>query len=328
MKRRLISALIALFTVFSVSAQVFPDRVPELLARSAFMVEINTGRVLFSKEPDLIWPPASLTKLVTLHLVYTEIEAGRIRKDDLVPVSRNAHWSNLPAGSSLMFLEQGQKVTVMELMKGLAVSSGNDAAIALAEYISGSVPDFVNLMNSSMSALGFSNFHFEDASGLSENNTISAREFAEFCAFYIRTHKDALKDLHSLMSFVYPKKSNVPLGTEPYRWEIKQFNRNHLLGRMEGITGLKTGYIDESLFNVAISGQIDNFNVMAVILGTPGQLDKSGYMNRTLDSAVLISYAFNNFSTFKPKTPDFSKITVWYGREDDVALEIKTPAPP
>ncbi|MBN1648745.1 MAG: D-alanyl-D-alanine carboxypeptidase [Spirochaetales bacterium] len=320
MRKVFFATLYLLISLFRLPAQVLPVHEPEIMARSAYVIELHGGRVLYGKDPDLIWPPASLTKLMTLHLVWSAIERGAITADDYVPVSKSADWHTLPKGSSLMFIETGQLVTVRELMQGLAVSSGNDAAIALAEYISGSLAAFVDQMNHEAEELGYSAFHFFDASGLSARNTISARQCAEFCSYYIKTHPMALAELHSLVSFIYPKRHNVPAGSEPFRWEIEQQNRNHLLGRMEGITGLKTGYIDESLFNVALSGSQNGLDIVAVILGTPGELDKSGYMNRTLDSAVLVTWVFNNFSAFRPEFPVLDPLTVWYGRKESVGL--------
>ena len=121
---------------------------PALLARSAVALDVDTGALLYSKEPDLVIPPASLTKLMTLHLAWQKIEAGEVSLADKVPVSVRAWAKNQPPGSSLMFLEPGQQVTLKELMEGLALPSGNDAAVAVAEYIGGSVPAFVERKSS------------------------------------------------------------------------------------------------------------------------------------------------------------------------------------
>ena len=161
--------------------------VPTLNARSAILMDSLTGTVLFEKDSNLSIPPASMTKLVSLYLVYKEIENGRVSRDEIIRIGREADFRSLPPRSSLMFLEEGQEVSMLDLMLGLAVPSGNDAAIAIAIRIAGSVEQFVEMMNREVLGMGLESVHFEDASGLSGKNIVSAEEFAQFCSIYINS---------------------------------------------------------------------------------------------------------------------------------------------
>ena len=188
-------------------------RPPVLHARSAVLVEESTGTALFALNADLPIPPASLTKLMTLHLALREIEAGRIELDQWIVPGPDSWARAMPPHSSLMFLGPDQRLTVRRLLQGLVVVSGNDAAVAVADLVSGSVPAFVAEMNSEARRLGFSRMYFEDPAGLSPASTITAREYAEFCRLFIDMHPDALPDLFSLRQFTYPLPENMTGGS-------------------------------------------------------------------------------------------------------------------
>jgi D-alanyl-D-alanine carboxypeptidase (penicillin-binding protein 5/6) len=262
-----------------------PDRLAG--ARAAVLEDAASGKILFAYHPDLPLAPASLTKLVTLHLTYRQIAAGALGAGQLVAVPPEASWRSQEAGSSLMFLEPGQRVTVSELMQGLAVSSGNDAASALACAVAGNIPSFVELMNREMRRLGHNALRFVDPSGLSAANTVTARDFAAFCRDYIRLHPDSLADLHARRSLTYPLPANLPAGptADPpagagpaaSAWPdpgappipIRQNNRNLLLWEYPGLDGLKTGYIEEAGYNIAATARRGDMRLIAVVLGVP-----------------------------------------------------------
>jgi len=165
--------------------------------------------------PNLELPPASLTKLVTLHVVMNEIKAGRLSLDEMVTIDPHDCSPAIPYGSSLMYLQPGMKVSVRDLMLGAAVVSGNDAAYALARRVAGSNEKFAEMMNSEVKALGFEHLHFVEPSGLSELNLVTAREFALFCKKYIELHPQALRDLHSIRSIKFPRESMQPRSITP-----------------------------------------------------------------------------------------------------------------
>jgi D-alanyl-D-alanine carboxypeptidase (penicillin-binding protein 5/6) len=295
------------------AAAPVPLQPPALHARSVVLLEESTGTVLFDLNPDLPIPPASLTKLMTLHLALREIEAGRIEPDRWIVPGPDSWASAMPPHSSLMFLGPDQRLTVRRLLQGLVVVSGNDAAVAVAELVAGSVPIFVAEMNSEARRLGFSQMHFEDPAGLSPDSRITAREYAEFCRVFIDMHPDALPDLFSLRQFTYPLPENVSGGfpQDP----ITQANRNTLLGRYPGMDGLKTGFIDQSGYNMAATALRDGMRLISVVLGVPdGPGGVSGERLREDDSAALLDYGFGDFVRVTPSFAPPREVTVWKGR--------------
>ena len=298
---------------------------PSINARSAILIDSLTGKVLFEKNSQLSIPPASMTKLMSLYVVYKKIEEGAVSKDEIICISKNADFRNLPPHSSLMFLEKGQEVSIKDLMLGLAVPSGNDAAIAIAERIAGSVEGFVRIMNFEAEQLGFNSVHFEDASGLSEKNRVSAADFVQFCAEYITQFPNALEELHSVSSFTYPKEENWQTNGSSVYGPITQNNRNNLLPAYNPVDGLKTGYIDESGYNIALTAKIsDNQTaerrLIAVILGGKGDNTQEGSLLRAIDGVNLLSYGFYNFRNIKNEIPDISSPKIWKGTKMFVQL--------
>ncbi len=166
-----------------------------------------------------------------------------------------------------MNLGQGQIVTVEELMKGVAIASGNDAAAALAEYVAGSSEAFVRRMNEEARFMGYSVMHFADPAGLSTENRVTAREFADFCRRYIELHPEALAELHSLREFDYPLPQNVPGGRLSGQATRKQYNGNYLVWDGIGVDGLKTGHLDNANFTAAITARRGDTRLIAVLLG-------------------------------------------------------------
>jgi D-alanyl-D-alanine carboxypeptidase (penicillin-binding protein 5/6) len=301
----------------SVSYAAPPDL--QLKVKSAILMDFATGQVLYEKDADTPIPPASLTKLMTLHLVYKKIQEGTIKREDLVQIRREA-WAALMPGSSVMFLEPGQKVTVGELMEGLAIPSGNDAAIALAQHVAGSVDAFVALMNKEAQEMGYKSMRFADPAGLSAQNQVTAREFADFARRYIEMHPEALTELHSRREFTYPKPQNLPPDKKDVR-PITQYNRNTLLGVVEGVDGLKTGFIDEAGYNIALTAKRGDMRLVAVILGAPGRNEAEGSRNRHEAGAALLEWGFQNFVTVKPEVPALQPVRVWKGAANQVQLQ-------
>lgn len=296
-----------------------PDKL-ELNAPSVLLLDQSTAEILYEKNADQIIAPASLTKLMSLHIVYEKIKQGAFTKDTLVPI-RNSAWAlRLPRRTSRMFLEPGQKVTVFELMQGMAIPSGNDAAVALAEFVAGSVEQFTQLMNEEAKKLGFSHLYFEDASGLSEKNTITAREFAFFCHKYLELHPESITELHMHQEFTYPLTKNLPDTHRRNARPIKQRNRNSLLRKVTGVDGLKTGYIDESGFNIAFTVNREGTRLVGVILGVRGKTLRQGAFKRAQDGKKLIEYGYALYETVKPALKPIEPVKVWKGKEGQVQI--------
>ena len=200
-----LSGILLLLFIIPAGIFVFPaSDPPELRCQAAILYDLETGQVLYEKNADAVIPPASLTKLMSLHLAYEAVAAGRLAKDQLIPIGSESSFKASPPHSSLMFLERGQRVTLLELMKGLALSSGNDAGVALARAVADSMAAFVDMMNSESLRLGLEKTRFVDSSGYSAKNRTTPREFAAFCRFYIERHPEALEELHSLDEFTFP----------------------------------------------------------------------------------------------------------------------------
>jgi serine-type D-Ala-D-Ala carboxypeptidase (penicillin-binding protein 5/6) len=312
--------VISLSAVDTESFMNVPD-VPILNARSAILIDNQTGTVLFEKNSTLSIPPASMTKLMTLYIVYKNIEQGRLSKDEFIRIGKGADFRSLPPHSSLMFLEEGQVVSIIDLMRGLAISSGNDAAIAIAIRIAGSVDSFVDLMNREATELGLESVHFDDASGLSSENSTNAADFARFCSVYINSFPSAIAELHSLRSFSYPKEENWLSNGDSVHGTIVQYNHSKLIKWYFPVDGLKTGYIDESGYNVALTGEMNGRRLIAVLLGGYGKSNSQGSLIRAIDGVNLLSYGFYRYTNVKSKVSGIYKPRVWKGSATNLRIQ-------
>ncbi len=290
-----------------------PDHPLLHYARAAILIDQATGRVLYQYNADQAFVPASLAKLMTLHIVLRLLDERAIRRTDVVSLSANAWATHQVPGSTVMHLGPGQIVTVEELMKGTAVASGNDAANALAEYAAGSIAEFVRWMNDEARFMGYSTMHFTDPAGAMEGNLVTAREFADFCRRYIMLHPDALEELHSVREFEYPQAQNIPDGRLPGPPVKKQYNANNLVWWGVGVDGLKTGRMDDENFTAAITARQGGTRVIAVLLGVSGLTLQEGMMKRAQDTLALLSYGFRTYSTLSLDTPALPPVRVWKG---------------
>ena len=291
-----------------------PYTLPELGinvgADSAILIDVSNGNIIYEKNADKVIPPASMKKLFAMYVVEKEVLEGRLHYDDVIPLPPECWACNMPPHSSLMFLGKGQIVTLEELLLGLSICSGNDAAYALAYAVCGSMEEFVELMNQAALDAGLTHTHFVESSGYSEQNVTTAREMAAFCRLYILEHPDSLKRFHSVPSFTYPKEKNMAPGDryasqdwsnglpETITMGITQENTNPLLGRLAGCDGLKTGYIDESGYNLALTVARDGTRFLSVTMGGKGRNTKEGQAGRVADGTALMETAFSIFRDY------------------------------
>ncbi|MBB5140850.1 D-alanyl-D-alanine carboxypeptidase family protein [Borreliella afzelii] len=291
-------------------------------AKSIVLMDFDTKRVLYSKNPNLVFPPASLTKIVTIYTALIEAEKRNIKLKSIVPISDSASYYNAPPNSSLMFLEKGQIVNFEEILKGLSVSSGNDASIAIAEFVVGDLNSFVNLMNINAFNLGLFNMHFVEPSGYSNENKITALDMAFFAKSYVEKFKFML-NIHSLKYFVYPKSKNLGTTLSSKFLNLKQRNANLLIDDYPYSDGLKTGYIKESGLNLVATALKGERRLIAVVLGVEKGINRFGEKMRTLIAKNLFEYGFNEYSKF----PLIVKLKekVYNGTVDTVALFSKEP---
>jgi len=301
----------------------------EPVSHSVVVMDAATGTLLYYKNPDDEIPPASLTKLMTMHLAFGEIEAGRASLDEIISPPRQSWAVNQPPLSSVMGLANGQQLSLRDLLLGMAIFSGNDAATAVALRFAPSVDAFVGMMNREAAALGLTKTRFVDASGYSEKNMTTAREYAEFCRIYLEDHPESIRDYHSVITFAYPKAENV---AERYRdTPSTRVHRNHntLLGKVDGVDGLKTGFIFESGYNIALTAERNGTRFIVVILGAPSEW--GGDRIRDDDGKKLLEWAFSNYKTIRPDPPALEPVRVWKGKKNyvsiawDEALEFTAP---
>jgi len=336
MRRTIYFLLLLFYFPITLSAQYFYtpqilvpclETAPEIVSRAAVLIDAKTGALLYSKNADEEIPPASLTKLMTMNLVMKEVKEGRASYDELIPITAESWAQNQPPRSSLMFLEPGQKVTLREILTGLAVSSGNDASVAAALRLAPSMDAFANLMTAEARRIGLNVTRFKEASGISEQNMTTAEEFAYFCMYYINEHPDSMRDFHSVMEFSYPLDKNE---TERYKTNprtITQYNRNALLKSFPGVDGLKTGFINESGYNIALTANRGETRFILVILGAPNQ--PAGERVRAADSINLLAWAYENFKTVHLNAKfieesSMQEIRLWKGKGKTIALKFKT----
>lgn len=285
----------------------------DVMAKSAIAVNIQNGCILYEKNADEIIPPASMTKLFVMYVVFEEIKNGGASLKDVVPLPPESWACNMPPRSSLMFLGKNQHVTLEELMTGLAVCSGNDAAYAVAHYICGGMDAFIARMNETVQKLGLAHTHFAEASGYSEKNTTTAREMAAFARHYVDTFPESLALFHSRLSFTYPEEHNLaPEDKGKPRAQdfsqglpqnitmgIYQKNSNPLLGTLSGCNGLKTGYIDESGYNLALTVMRNGMKILSVTMGGPGNSTQEGNAGRVHDGTEIMEWAFAAFKDYE-----------------------------
>ncbi|MBQ1591597.1 MAG: D-alanyl-D-alanine carboxypeptidase [Treponema sp.] len=276
----------------------------DVKAKSAILVDTLTGSILYEKNADQEIPPASLTKIVEMYVVLNECKKKNISLQSEVPLPEKALAQNLPLDASRMCLGRGEHVTLEELLLGIAVASGNDASIAAAEFVSGSMDEFVKKMNEAVKEVGLTKTHFVESSGYSEENVTTAREFAKFARHYINTFPETLAKFHSQKKIIYPLEKNFSdeekrRSLDGEKFSVEQENTNKLLGVLEGCDGLKTGFINESGYNIAVTAERNGTRFLSVTMGGPGTSTAEGNKWRVADNTVIIEYAFASYSDFK-----------------------------
>ena len=229
----------------------------------AFLQDLSTGAILYSKDPDRRMPPASMAKMMTVYVAFDLIRSGELKLDKQIEVSPDTwkKWHG-PAAGSTMFLSPGEKVSVENLLKGIVTLSGNDACVVLAEGISGTEEAFANLMNQRAAKLGLTNSHFGNSNGWPDNGVtyVTARDLAKLAAATIQDHPQLYKKFYSLPNFTWGK----TLGAGA---DITQANRDPLLGRVAGADGLKTGHTEEAGYGFTGSAQQNGRRLVMVMAG-------------------------------------------------------------
>ncbi|KAA8999955.1 D-alanyl-D-alanine carboxypeptidase DacA [Affinibrenneria salicis] len=281
--------------------------VPQIDAEAYILIDYNSGKVLAEMNADARRDPASLTKMMTSYVIGQAIKSGKITPNDIVTVSKDAWATGNPVfkGSSLMFLKPGDRVPVSELNRGIILQSGNDACVAMADYVAGSQDAFVNLMNGYVKALGLQNTHFQTVHGLDADGQFSsARDMALIGQALIRDVPE---------EYATYKEKDFTFNN------IRQTNRNGLLWDTSlNVDGIKTGHTSSAGYNLVASATEGQMRLISTVMG--GRTFKG----REAESKKLLTWGFRFFETVAPlKTgKEFASEPVWFGDNDRVSLGV------
>ncbi|KFF72067.1 D-alanyl-D-alanine carboxypeptidase [Pectobacterium brasiliense] len=285
--------------------------VPQIDAESYILIDYNSGKVLAEMNADTRRDPASLTKMMTSYVIGQAIKSGKISPNDIVTVGKDAWATGNPTfqGSSLMFLKPGDRVPVSQLNRGIILQSGNDACVAMADYVAGSQDAFVNLMNGYVKALGLKNTNFETVHGLDAPGQFSsARDMALIGQALIRDVPE---------EYATYKEKEFTFNN------IRQPNRNGLLWDSSlNVDGIKTGHTSSAGFNLVASATEGQMRLISAVLG--GRNAKG----RESESKKLLTWGFRFFETVAPLKAgkEFASEPVWFGDSDRVALGVEKDA--
>ena len=276
-------------------------------AKSAIIMEPTTGKVIFEKNSNERLEPASMTKIMTLLLTFEAIDNGKISLDDMVTISKRA----ADMGGSQMFLEAGSNIRLEEIIKGVSIASANDGAIALAEYIGGSVENFVDMMNKKVEDLGLSNTHFINPHGLHADNHYSSAYDMAIMAANLINHEKILN-----YTSIYEDYFNKPDGSRT--WLV---NTNKLVRFFKGVDGLKTGYTKEAGYCLTATAKKNNVRYITVVMGEPSSDIRSS------ETTNMLNYAFNSFklNTILDKNQELGNIYIDKSKQKTAKIVVRNP---
>ncbi len=302
MRRILVVAfgLSAMMAMLVVEAAVVKPTPPAIKARAYILQDYDSGTVLVEVNADEPMEPASLTKMMTVYVALAQLADGKFQMDDLVRISKKA-WK---MGGSKMFIEVGKQVPVEDLLKGVIIQSGNDASVALAEFVAGDESAFVDLMNQYARQLGMTNSNFVNASGLPQPEHYStARDMANLAAALIRDFP-VHYPLHAVRS---------------YTWNnITQYNRNPLLRRDDSVDGVKTGHTQSAGYCLVASAKQGDMRLVSALMGSASE------DSRLTETQALLRYGFRFFETnrvYESGTP-ITRVRVWQGQSEQLEMGI------
>ena len=278
---KLLTTLLAFITICSFSIPVLAETNENIQvnANSALLMEATSGDIIFEKNSEIKYAPASVTKVMTMLLTMEAVDSGKISFNDKVTVSENSK----RMGGSSMLLDTGEIRTVEELIKGVGIASGNDAAVALAEYLGGSEENFVQMMNKRAQELGMKNTTFKNCTGLPIEGHVSTAKDISIMSRELLKHESILKYTGTYMETI----------SEGRRTPIELVNHNKLVRFFKGCDGLKTGFTREAKYCITATAKRDGTRMLAVIMGAPT------FKIRNKDASMLMNYGFSKYETLK-----------------------------
>ena len=266
-------------------------------AKSAILIEPVTGTVLYEKNPDEKFAPASVTKIMTMLLAMEAIDSGKISLDDKITCSENAK----SMGGSTMLLDTGEVRTVEDILKGIAIASGNDAAVAMAEFLSGSTDEFVKVMNERAKELGMTNTTFKNCNGLPMEGHLTTARDISIMSLELLKHPTILKYSGTYMETI----------SEGRKSPIELVNHNKLVRFFDGCDGLKTGFTQEAKYCISATAVRNGVRMLAVIMGAPT------YKIRNRDASMLMNYGFSKYEGKKLFNKDDDVETIYLGKNTE-----------
>lgn len=315
-------------SIFSVSDRAplnwsnsqFQPLLADVDARAAVLMDAQTGSVLYAHNSDEVLPPASIIKLVSMYFLLEEVSEGRLDLHADIPIPVAAWARNAPPRSSLMFLGPGQRASLHDLLLGLAIPSGNDAAVAAALLLADSVDEYVDLANRRLAGMGFEQTRMVEPSGYSRDNTTTAMEMAQFAYLYVNRHPEAISSYHSVRNYGFPLQENLLPGH--FENPIYQQNYNRLLWIMPDADGLKTGTTPSAGYNLVSTAERDGRRLIAVVLGVDAPDSRNGNIKRAEVSRDLLEYGFNEFANVELEIPDPGMVRVYGSRVAEIQLYV------
>ena len=301
MTRYVVAILLAFATLSTQAATAVPSP-PQVAAKAYLLIDASSGAILAEQNADMPLPPASLTKMMTSYILARELTEGNVQESDMVTISENA-WSQNPlfAGSSLMWIEPGKDVSIADLQRGIVISSGNDATVAVAEHLAGSEAVFVEMMNTQAEKLGMVDSYYVNTHGLPHpDHVTTARDLALLAKAMINDHPEQYA-IYKESEFTYNN--------------IRQYNRNTLMSEDPTVDGLKTGHTEEAGYCLVASAERRGMRLISVVMGT------SSTRARKNETRSLLNYGFRFYETsemFAPMT-ELEKPRVWKGQVDYVS---------
>ena len=312
--KRFVSVLLIGIITLSVSGPAFATektstQTTELApnAKSAILIEMNTGSVIYEKNKNEQLSPASMTKIMTMLLIMEALDKKQITMNEKVRASEYA----ASMGGSQIFLEPGEEMTVEQLLRGIAIGSGNDASVAMAEKLAGSEEEFVKMMNKKAKDLGLKDTKFQNATGLPVNDHYSTAHDMSVMARELLKHEEITK-------FTSLYESYLRENTEKKFWLV---NTNRLVKFYPGVDGLKTGFTHEAKYCLTATAKKDNMRVIAVVFGAANPKERNAQVTQMLD------YAFAKYQSrqiYKKNTP-LAMLTIEKGQKKKVSLETSEP---
>ncbi len=291
--------LLLLLTIPLANLAAMPTPAPPVVKGTGhLLIDFDSGHIISQSNANQRLEPASLTKLMTAHVIFSELQQGNLKLEDMVTVSEKA-WKT---EGSRMFIEVGKQVSVEDLLKGMIIQSGNDASVALAEHVAGSESVFASVMNTHARRLGMLNSNFVNATGLPDpDHYTTPEDIAKVAMATIREFPEFYK-WYSIREYTYNN--------------IKQHNRNKLLWRDDDVDGMKTGHTDAAGYCLVASAKKDNMRLISVIMGTTSEKE------RAEESMKLLNYGFRFFETAEVYGPmqELEKPRIWKGQQDYVPV--------